>query len=62
MLLLLVAVVGKDRPELGIRCRVHTLLIPIDRLQLLHETDDRPVHVARLESEVLLRLVKARGT
>jgi hypothetical protein len=43
-----VLVVQQHTLQLRIRARVGALLIPVDRLQLLHQADDRAVHIARL--------------
>jgi hypothetical protein len=45
---LLVLVVQQHVLQLRIGTRVSALLIPVDRLQLLLQADDCPVHVARL--------------
>jgi hypothetical protein len=61
VLLLLVAVVGQDRPELRIVAGVDALVVPVDRLELLHERDDGPVILHRLRPEPLLRFVELRA-
>src|SRR5690606_21724446 len=57
VLLLLVAVVDEDRAELRVFAGVGPLVVPVVRLQLLHERDDRPVHVPRLVRMLVGRLV-----
>jgi hypothetical protein len=58
MLLLLVAVMAKDGAQLLVLGCVHPLLIPVDRLQLLHQADDGAVHVAGLGPQPLFGFVK----
>jgi hypothetical protein len=54
VLLLFVPVVGKNRLQLGVGCRIDALLVSVHGLQLLHEADDCPMQVARLRREMLL--------
>src|SRR5262249_1695563 len=62
VLLLLVPVVGQDAPQLDVLGSVDPLLVPVDRLQLLHEAHEGPMHVARPCPEMLLRLPQPRRT
>src|SRR5581483_991827 len=45
VLLLLVTVVGEQRRQLGVRRGRDSLVVPVDRLELLHYRHDRPVTV-----------------
>ncbi len=58
VLLLLVAVVGEDGGELGVVGGVDALVVPVDRLQLLHDRHDRPMVVDRRRTELAVVLVQ----
>jgi hypothetical protein len=50
---LLVAVVRQDCPQLIVVRRVHALVVPVDRLELFHQGNDRAVAVHGLRLEPL---------
>jgi hypothetical protein len=56
--LLLVAVVGQDRPELGVARRIHALVVPVDRFQLFHDGNDGPMPVHGLRFELIGAFMK----
>src|SRR5262249_43135237 len=58
VLLLVVAVVLEDRPELVVGGCDRPLVVPVDRLELLHDRDGRAVTVDRLGPKRLRRLVQ----
>jgi hypothetical protein len=47
MLDLLVAVVRENRAKIGIGAGVDALVVPVDRLQLLDQRDDRAMEIHR---------------
>ena len=51
MLLLLVAVVRQELLQLLIGGGVNTLVVPVDRLELFHDRDDRAVAIDGLGLE-----------
>ena len=53
VLLLLVAVVREDRLQLRVLAGIGALVVPVDRLEFLHQRDDRAVHVAGLVRQFL---------
>ena len=62
MLLLLVAVVLEDRPERVVARRGGALVVPVDRLELLHQRMDRAVLIHHLGGQRFQRFVVALGT
>jgi hypothetical protein len=57
VLLLLVPVVLENGPQLRVLGGVDALVVPVDRLQLLDDRDDRPVAFDGLRPEAVPRLV-----
>jgi hypothetical protein len=57
MFLLLVSVVGEDRGKACVRGRLHPLVVPVDRLELLTQGRPGPVLIDDRFVEKLKRLV-----
>src|SRR5262249_40636145 len=60
VLLLFLTVVQQDRAQRAVVSGIRALAVPVDRLELLHQAHERPMHVPRAGCEMLLRLVKRR--
>ena len=59
MFFLVVAIVREDGAEFTVSSGVDSLLIPVYRLQFLHQTVDGAVHIARFGRERIVLFVKA---
>ena len=57
--LLFVAIVSEDGLQLGILAGVDALVVPVDRLELFHQRNDRAMHVAGFVAQFLDRFVVA---
>ena len=62
VLLLLVAVVGQHRGQLGVVADRHPLVVPVDGLELFHDRDDGAVTVDHVGGQPLFVQLEASGT
>src|SRR5262249_24385630 len=58
VLFLVVPVVLEDRPQLVVVAGGGALVVPVDRLELLHDRDGRSMAIDRLRPQLLRRLVQ----